>query len=58
MKVMEPFNLLGAQHFAALDVRIRVKGGGQVSQVRPAAFVCSFFPFVWKNKGFFYLSVL
>ncbi len=32
-KVMEPVLLLGKQKFANVDIRIRVKGGGRVSQV-------------------------
>lgn len=32
-KVMEPVSLIGADKFAHVDMRIRVKGGGQVSQV-------------------------
>lgn len=32
-KVMEPVLLLGKQRFSNVDVRLRVKGGGHVSQV-------------------------
>lgn len=32
-KVMEPILLLGKQRFEAVDIRIRVKGGGHVSQI-------------------------
>ncbi|ACO62247.1 predicted protein [Micromonas commoda] len=32
-KAMEPIILLGRQRFANLDLRIRVKGGGHVSQM-------------------------
>lgn len=32
-KVMEPVLLLGKQRFANVDIRIRVKGGGRVSQI-------------------------
>lgn len=32
-KVLEPVLLLGKQRFANVDVRIRVKGGGHVSQI-------------------------
>merc|ERR1712235_40188 len=32
-KLMEPVLLLGKDRFAAIDIRIRVKGGGHVSQV-------------------------
>jgi small subunit ribosomal protein S16e len=32
-KVMEPVLLLGKQRFANVDIRLRVKGGGRVSQV-------------------------
>ena len=32
-KVMEPVLLLGKQRFSNVDIRIRVKGGGQVSQI-------------------------
>jgi small subunit ribosomal protein S16e len=32
-KVMEPINLLGAEKFAIVDIRIRVSGGGHVSQL-------------------------
>lgn len=31
-KVKEPINLLGVEHFQNLDIRIRVRGGGHVSQ--------------------------
>ena len=32
-KVMEPVLLLGKHRFEAVDIRIRVKGGGNVSQI-------------------------
>eukprot|EP00037_Helgoeca_nana_P031854 m.410924 g.410924 ORF g.410924 m.410924 type:complete len:145 (+) comp28521_c0_seq1:59-493(+) len=32
-KVLEPINLLGKERFAHVDMRIRVKGGGSVSQI-------------------------
>ena len=32
-KVMEPVLLLGKQRFSNVDIRIRVKGGGRVSQI-------------------------
>ena len=32
-KVMEPLLLLGHEAFAKFDIRIRVKGGGQVAQI-------------------------
>ena len=32
-KVFEPFLLLGKARFANVDMRIRVKGGGYVSQI-------------------------
>ena len=32
-KVMEPVLLLGKQRFSNVDIRLRVKGGGRVSQV-------------------------
>eukprot|EP00887_Chlorella_sp_A99_P002513 scaffold6.g2513.t1 len=32
-KVLEPVLLLGKQRFAAVDIRIRVRGGGHVSQI-------------------------
>lgn len=32
-KVMEPVLLLGKHRFANVDIRIRVKGGGHVSQI-------------------------
>lgn len=32
-KVLEPVLLLGKQRFANVDIRIRVKGGGHVSQI-------------------------
>ena len=32
-KALEPVLLLGRQRFANLDLRIRVKGGGHVSQI-------------------------
>lgn len=31
-KVMEPILLLGKQRFSNVDIRLRVKGGGRVSQ--------------------------
>ena len=33
VKVMEPVLLLGAERFAKVDIRVRVKGGGYTSQV-------------------------
>jgi len=33
LKVLEPVILLGKERFAHVDMRVRVKGGGQVSQV-------------------------
>jgi len=32
-KISEPLNLLGRQRFADLDIRVRVSGGGRVSQI-------------------------
>ncbi|GMH35211.1 hypothetical protein BSKO_03079 [Bryopsis sp. KO-2023] len=32
-KVMEPVLLLGKERFEQVDIRLRVKGGGQVSQI-------------------------
>lgn len=32
-KVYEPIRLLGEQRFKRVDIRVRVKGGGKVSQV-------------------------
>lgn len=32
-KVEEPINLLGAERFAHVDIRVRVKGGGHTSQI-------------------------
>ena len=34
---MEPVNLLGKEKFSAVDIRLRVKGGGHVSQAYGAA---------------------
>ena len=33
VKTMEPVLLLGKDKFAHLDIRLRVRGGGQVSQI-------------------------
>eukprot|EP00048_Salpingoeca_helianthica_P014315 m.221099 g.221099 ORF g.221099 m.221099 type:complete len:159 (-) comp15717_c0_seq1:79-555(-) len=33
VKAMEPIHLLGKDRFARVDIRVRVKGGGQVSQI-------------------------
>ena len=33
LKVSEPFLILGSDKFANVDVRVRVKGGGQTSQI-------------------------
>merc|ERR1739838_243759 len=33
MKVREPLLLLGTERFAGIDIRVRVKGGGQVAQL-------------------------
>merc|ERR1712243_180570 len=33
MKVQEPLLLLGKERFAGIDIRVRVKGGGQVAQL-------------------------
>lgn len=32
-KAFEPIMLLGREKYAALDIRVRVKGGGHVAQV-------------------------
>eukprot|EP00056_Hartaetosiga_gracilis_P014084 m.239669 g.239669 ORF g.239669 m.239669 type:complete len:142 (-) comp13964_c0_seq1:240-665(-) len=32
-KVLEPFNILGKDKFAEVDIRVRVKGGGHVAQI-------------------------
>ena len=32
-KVMEPVLLLGKERFSGVDIRIRAKGGGNVSQI-------------------------
>ena len=32
-KLFEPIILLGKERFANVDIRVRVKGGGQVSQI-------------------------
>ena len=32
-KVMEPVLLLGKERFSGVDIRIRAKGGGHVSQI-------------------------
>ena len=37
-KVMEPVNLLGKEKFSAVDIRLRVKGGGHVSQAYGVAY--------------------
>merc|ERR1712094_94812 len=36
-KVWEPVLLLGANRYREVDIRIRVKGGGHVSQIYPSA---------------------
>ncbi len=33
MQVLEPILLLGKDRFANVDIRVRVTGGGQVSQI-------------------------
>ena len=33
LKIQEPILLLGAQRFAGIDIRIRVRGGGHTSQI-------------------------
>lgn len=33
MKVFEPIVIIGRQKLKGLDIRIRVKGGGHVSQI-------------------------
>ena len=40
-KVMEPVLLLGKHRFEAVDIRIRVKGGGNVSQIYGALPQCA-----------------
>merc|ERR1711982_285835 len=35
-KLLEPVLLLGQDRFADIDIRIRVKGGGHVSQTTPS----------------------
>merc|ERR1719232_2568367 len=32
-KLMEPIQLLGKDRFSEVDIRIRVKGGGRISQI-------------------------
>jgi small subunit ribosomal protein S16e len=32
-KIMEPILLIGQQKFAKIDIRVKVKGGGYVSQI-------------------------
>ena len=32
-KVMEPVLLIGQQKFSKIDIRVKVKGGGRVSQI-------------------------
>lgn len=39
-KVQEPILLLGKQRFAGVDIRIRAKGGGHVSQIYGAQQLC------------------
>ena len=39
-KVFEPVLLLGRARFANVDMRVRVKGGGHVSQVYGACCYC------------------
>ena len=39
-KVAEPLLLLGKQRFANVDIRVRVKGGGHVSQIYGAWGCC------------------
>ncbi len=33
LKVFEPILILGKERFANVDIRVRVKGGGQTSQI-------------------------
>jgi len=33
LKVFEPVLLLGKERFANVDIRVRVRGGGQTSQI-------------------------
>lgn len=33
LKVFEPMLILGKDRFANLDIRVRVRGGGQTSQI-------------------------
>jgi small subunit ribosomal protein S16e len=33
LQLMEPILLLGKEKFAGVDIRIRVKGGGRISQI-------------------------
>merc|ERR1712105_43110 len=34
MEVQEPVLIVGAERFAGIDIRVSVKGGGQVAQIR------------------------
>jgi hypothetical protein len=43
-KVAEPLLLLGKQRFANVDIRVRVKGGGHVSQIYGAWSCCWHWP--------------
>ena len=43
-KVAEPLLLLGKQRFANVDIRVRVKGGGHVSQIYGERGACQQWP--------------
>lgn len=47
-QLLEPVLLLGKERFAAVDIRVRVKGGGHVAQIYGKDFVGFL---VWAGMG-------
>jgi ribosomal protein S9 len=58
-KLEEPILLLGRDKFSAVDIRIRVKGGGQVAQVYAIrqAIAKSLVAYYQKCKYFIYIYI-
>ena len=50
IKVFEPLLLLGAHHYAGLKIRVKVRGGGQISQLYSSRMAIAKAIVAWKQK--------
>lgn len=50
IKIFEPLLILGANNFAGLKIRVRVRGGGQVAQLYAARMAIAKAIVAWKQK--------